>query len=87
MDNENYEKIVILEGPIEAELIASILNQEGITHMIRSFHDTAYDGLFQTQKGWGELRAPASVKTDILEIIRDVRKQAEENINFEPDVE
>ena len=67
--------IAILDNIIEAQLVESILNEQNIPHMIRSFHDTAYDGLFQFQKGWGQLCAPISYKEAIIEILNDVRTQ------------
>lgn len=77
--NEKYEQefvnIAILENIIEAQLVDSILNEHDIPHRIRSFHDTAYDGLFQFQMGWGELWAPVSSKAVILEILHDVRSK------------
>jgi hypothetical protein len=51
------------------------LSEKNIPHRIRSFHDTAYDGLFQFQKGWGELYAPLKLKGEILEIIEIVRSE------------
>jgi hypothetical protein len=42
-----------------------------------SYHDTAYDGLFQTQKGWGQVSAPTPFKQEILEILNAVRKDAQ----------
>jgi hypothetical protein len=74
---EDYIKIAILDNEVEARLIESILKEREIPHMLRSYHDTAYDGLFQTQKGWGELRAPKSHEDEILDIIDDVRIVAE----------
>jgi len=75
--NETLEhefiKVAVLESMIEAQLINSILNEQNIPHQIRSFHDTAYDGLFQVQKGWGELRSPTPYKQEILKIIAIVR--------------
>ncbi|MEA3477640.1 MAG: hypothetical protein U9R60_05640 [Bacteroidota bacterium] len=41
---------------------------------MRSYYDTAYDGLFQVQKGWGFVSAPESFKDEIREIISDLRK-------------
>jgi len=73
---EDYIKVAILENEVEARLIESILKERDIPHMLRSYHDTAYDGLFQTQKGWGEIRAPKSCEEDILDIIDDVRSMA-----------
>ena len=70
---EAYIKVAVLENAIEAQLIESILKENALPHHIRSFHDTAYDGLFQMQKGWGVLNAPASVKDEMLKIVENVR--------------
>ncbi len=72
---QEFTKIVVLENTIEAQLIDSILNEQNIPHRIRSFYDTAYDGLFQFQKGWGEVFAPLALKEEILEIIEIVRSK------------
>jgi len=68
-----YIKIIVLENGIEAQLIGSILEQREIPHRVRSYYDTAYDGLFQIQKGWGKLYAPQPYKEKILQIIEEVR--------------
>ena len=68
-----FIKIAVLENAIEAQLIGSILGQRDIPHRLRSYYDTAYDGLFQLQKGWGKLYAPQSYKQEILQVIADVR--------------
>jgi len=72
-DDQEFVSIATLDNIIEAQLIDSILNEHDIPHRIRSFHDTAYDGLFQFQMGWGALWAPVSFKAEILEILNDVR--------------
>ena len=72
---QEFTKIAVLENTIEAQLIDSILNEQNIPHRIRSFYDTAYDGLFQFQKGWGEIFAPLALKEEILEIIEIVRSK------------
>ncbi len=69
----DFVKIAILENGIEAQLIGSILDQREIPHRVRSYHDTAYDGLFQVQKGWGRLFAPLPFKQEILQVIEEVR--------------
>ena len=71
---EEFVKIAILENENEARLLESILKDRGIPHRLRSYHDTAFDGLFQSQKGWGSLNAPESQKEVILEILSDLRK-------------
>lgn len=72
-DNSKYIKITTIENAIEAQLVSSILNEREIPHQVYSFHDTAFDGLFQTQKGWGKIMAPPSFKNSILEILQEVR--------------
>ena len=71
---DDYIKAAILENEDEARLIESILTERGIPHLMRSYHDTAFDGLYQTQKGWGYVSAPESFKDEINEIISDIRK-------------
>jgi hypothetical protein len=75
IDKHEFINIAILENIIEAQLIDSILNEQNIPHMIRSFYDTAYDGLFQFQMGWGELCAPLTYKQEIIDILNDVRSK------------
>lgn len=70
-----FIRISCLDNQIEAQLVASILTEQGIPHLVRSFHDTAYDGLYQLQKGWGELSAPPAYRDEILDIIDQVRTQ------------
>ncbi|MBL7179244.1 MAG: hypothetical protein ABIK98_02640 [Pseudomonadota bacterium] len=73
--NQAFVDIAVLENMIEAQLIESILSEHQIPHRVRSYHDTAYDGLFQVQKGWGQLCAPLAFKQEILEILNDIRKK------------
>ncbi len=81
MDTEyqdDYVKIIVLDSAIEAQLVESILSEQEIPYRFRSFHDTAYDGLFQVQKGWGEISAPLSVKQEIIDIVDSLRSTPNE---------
>ncbi len=73
---DSFAKIAVLDNDVEARLIESILNELGIPHVLQTYRDTAYDGLFQTQKGWGQINAPASCQEEILEVLSEVRRQA-----------
>lgn len=75
MTTPPFVKIALLDNAIEAQLIDSVLKDQDIPHMLRSYHDTAYDGLFQIQKGWGEVQAPAAFKETILEILESIRTE------------
>jgi hypothetical protein len=74
---DDYVKVIVLDNEIEAQLLDSILEERDIPHLMVSYHDTAYDGLFQTQKGWGHVSAPAPFKQEILEILNAVRRDAQ----------
>jgi hypothetical protein len=70
-----YVKISPLENAIEAQVLESVLEEAGIPHRIRSYHDTAYDGLFQVQKGWGAIYAPSEFEKEISGILKDIRSR------------
>ena len=75
---QEFVKAVVLDNDIEAQLVDSILDDHGIPHVMQSYHDTAYDGLFQTQRGWGQINAPLSYQDAILEVVTEVRRAAAE---------
>jgi hypothetical protein len=81
---ENYVKISVLDNEIEARLLESILIERGTPHMMTSYYDTAYDGLFQTQKGWGHLSAPEEYRDEIMEILNDLRMDGGNHSNIPP---
>lgn len=86
MDKET--KIAVLEDQFEAQLLSSILTERDIPHSLRSYHDTAYDGLFQAVKGWGSLYAPESYKKEISEILDEIRTNPpDRDTEEDPDME
>jgi len=64
----NPVKILTFRNEIEALLLQEILTDKQIPHMIRSYHDSAYDGLWQTQSAWGHLEAPEEYRDQIITI-------------------
>ena len=68
----NPVKILILENEIEAMLLDEILTDKNIPHLIRSYHDSAYDGLWQSQSGWGHLEAPDEFRDEIMKIYNEM---------------
>ena len=49
-------------------------SQKKIPHFIKSYHDLAYDGLFQFQKGWGQVEAPPEFRDQIVDIYNDLNQ-------------
>ena len=74
---EKYVKVVILENEVEARLLDSVLKERNIPHIMISYYDTAYDGLYQTQKGWGYISAPSDYHEEIEDIVYHVRKDSD----------
>ncbi len=72
---EGYVKVAVVDNQFEAQLLAEILVERQIPHTLKSYYDAAYDGLFQTQKGWGAVYAPPGHKDEITEIIASLRTQ------------
>ena len=73
---EEYKKAATLENEIESQVLDSILNERNIPHLITSYYDTAYNGLYQTQKGWGYISAPKAYIKEIREIIFFLREDS-----------
>ena len=71
MGNYTLKTLMKPENEAEANVIKSILEEHGIYAEIKSFHDTAYDGLFQSQYGWGLIRVS---ETDLPEAQRIIEK-------------
>jgi len=61
-----------LKNEIEAQVLTEALRERNIPHVVRSFHDSAYDGIFQMQKGWGVLMAPESFRAEIETILKEL---------------
>lgn len=78
MPVHNYTKAVVLNNEIEARLLSSLLQEEDIPHYLRSYHDSAYDGIFQAQLGWGHVEADPRHHARIAELLEDLRSQQSE---------
>jgi hypothetical protein len=64
----NQVRVLYIKNEIEAMLLKEILDEKKIPHLIRSYHDSAYDGLWQTQSGWGHIEAPEEFSDEIIRI-------------------
>jgi hypothetical protein len=67
-----------LSNPVEASLLAEILEQDGIPYTIHSNQDTAYGGLWQFQQGWGFVETPARFASGVQVLLRVIRRSGED---------
>jgi hypothetical protein len=65
-------KILLFKNEIESMLLDEILTGKNIPHMIRTYRDSAYDGLWQSQSCWGHLEAPEEYSEEILRIYNEM---------------
>ncbi|HEY3131739.1 MAG TPA: hypothetical protein VGL91_19955 [Acidobacteriota bacterium] len=66
---ERYEKIVVLDNEVQAQLVDSVLSDRGIPHMMMSYRDSAYDGIFQGQNDWRHIEAPQQYRQEIIAVL------------------
>ncbi len=72
---KKYVRIAILDNEFQAQLLEGLLEDKGVPHRIQSYYDLAYDGLFQSQKGWGHIEAPGECNDDILSILKTLQQE------------
>jgi DNA-binding NarL/FixJ family response regulator len=79
-----FKKILVVDNAIEAQLLDSVLTERNIPHRMRSYHDTAYDGIFQVQKGWGHVEAPPEYEEEIVALRGDLPLREEDRPPEDP---
>ncbi len=65
-------RILVFNSEVEARLLSGLLDQKNIPHMLRSYHDSAYNGMWQTQTCWGFLEADEKNREEILKIYNEM---------------
>jgi len=64
----------VVENRFEADLVRDALEREGISCVIRSYEDTAYDGIYVLQKGWGAILVSEEDEARAEEILQELRR-------------
>lgn len=67
-------KAGVLENRFEGDRISQSLQAVEIPFRIQSFLDTAYDGLYVPQKGWGMVLVPQTFLEEAERIISEVKR-------------
>ena len=76
---DGFKKIAVLDDMVQAQMVELLLKEQNIPYVLKTYHDSAYDGLFQEQKGWGHIEAPAEHENEILELLDAVKNTPPEN--------
>jgi len=72
LTREEFVPVKVAESAFEADRIRAVLEQEGFTVMVRTFEDTAYDGIFVAQKGWGYVEVPRNEQEGAEKIVAEL---------------
>jgi hypothetical protein len=78
-DQSDMVRIHTVENRFEADLLMQALSEECIPTMLRRFEETAYDGLFVTQMGWGAILVPGDYEVEAKSLIERVLESIGEN--------
>ena len=76
-------KVLDLNNEIEAKLLDEILTGKDIPHLIRSYHDSAYDGLWQMQSSWGHVESPEEHREEIISIYDEMSRNIPDDENLQ----
>ena len=79
LTHETFVSVKVVENTSEADRIRAILEQEGITAMVRTFQDTAYDGIYVKQRGWGYVAVPESERERAEELVEEFSRAFPDN--------
>lgn len=68
------------DNEAEARALQALLKEHGIAAKVISFRDTAYDGLFQAQYGWGVIRVADDDLAAARKIVEEWKGASPEDI-------
>jgi hypothetical protein len=71
---DSWVKAGTVENRFEGDRISQALQEAGIPFLIKSFLDTAYDGLYIPQKGWGVVLVSEKNREEAERLIFEVKK-------------
>jgi len=67
-----------LDNEFEADVVASMFEEEKIPHNVVSHHSSAYDGLFQMTMGWGHVEIPEEFQEKAEKLMQSYKESLPE---------
>ena len=68
---------ILLRNEVEATLVDAILKEDGVPHLVLSYRDRAYSGIWQHQYGWGHIEAPLQYRSGIRALLAVMRSEVD----------
>ena len=79
-DQLDMVRVHTVENRFEADLLVQALRQENIPVLLRRFEETAYDGLFVTQMGWGAILVPGDYEEEAARVVSRVLESINDGV-------
>lgn len=76
-------KAATLENRFETDLIVDALEKEGIEYVVKPFQDSAYDGIFVTQKGYAMLLVEEERREQAESIVAEIRESVSQDVEWD----
>ena len=74
----HWVKAGVVENRFEGDRVSQALKEAEIPFMLKSFLDTAYDGLYIPQKGWGVVMVPERLREKAERLVKEVKRTFQE---------
>jgi hypothetical protein len=68
------ENVIPIDKAIEADFLKSVLQERNIPHVFISYHDTAFNGVYQLQNGWGHVEVPIEFLAEVKSLYEEVQQ-------------
>jgi len=73
-----WDKIAAVDNEAEAERLDVELNSRQIPHIMRSYSDAVFSGIYQGLRGWGHVEGPEEHREAIITVLTDIRESRSE---------
>lgn len=71
-------RVFVADSDVQAQFLMQVLQQENIPALYQSYRDTAYDGIYQFQRGAGAIITSEDAANRAIEVITDVLESSQE---------
>lgn len=68
-----WSRAAVLQSEVEARRLELELNQRQIPHVLISYEDSAFDGLYQAGRGWGHIETPSEHVQAVRVLLSELR--------------
>jgi hypothetical protein len=73
------ENVIPIDSELDAKFLEEVLDDQGIPHVFISYHDTAFNGIYQMQHGWGHVEVPMDRVDEAKRLYEELKRSRPEN--------